>query len=75
MAALTPTDPDFLALLKALGMPDGCRRFVLVAEVNAAVLVEMTVYAERTTNWKGAAAAAEAVTRKYRLVPIEEADK
>lgn len=55
------TDPDLYRVLRQLGMPDNCSKFVLTVEVDSPVKIEATF-------WPGGVVdAEEPVTRRFYL--------
>lgn len=68
---MNPNNPEFLELLKALGMPEDCRKFSLIAEVGKDVVVDTVTLAK--PNLKTALLHAwPEKRRRYRLVEIED---
>lgn len=61
--AVCSTDDDVVKFLKALGMPEGCTRFELVAECNQPVRAVATFY----PSWPPADGE-ELITRRFKLV-------
>ena len=59
MASFTP-DPDLLRLLRALGMPERCTKFVLVVDMDNGVRARATFFPEVDS--------AVPVTKTYKLV-------